>query len=47
MCSYLKKYILLNLNFGKYWELQKELTRFGRSKPLQKFWTGVTFGKLS
>ena len=47
MCLYLKKYILLNLIFGKYLELRKELTRFGWSKPLQKCWTGVTFGNLS
>ena len=36
----------LNLIFGKYLEPRKELARFARSKPLQKCWTGVTFGHL-
>ena len=36
--------ILLNQFFGKYLERCNELTRFARSKSLQKCWTGVTFG---
>ena len=47
-CLYLNKYTLRNLIFGKYLEERKEITRFGWSKkPLQKCWTGVTFGHLS
>ena len=34
-------------NLGKYLETRKELTRYAWSKPLQKCWTGVTFGHLS
>ena len=38
---------LSNYIFGKYLEVRKEFTRFVWSKPLQKYWTVVTFVRSS
>ena len=46
-CSYAENYALLNVIFGKHLVPRKELTRFAWSKPLQKYWAGITFGYLS